>query len=140
MVDAVTLDGSKLSLPDRGVFLGSFGALAHAELGIWRRLLAESQGDEFPVWTLHFGAWTSKARQNLAAATTPSLHPQTLLAPDSPDWRALIEPDRPERAFAFVKQGTIAPVLMVGAPTEEAWDLFRGTVEEMVTEIAEGRG
>jgi hypothetical protein len=36
----------------------------------------------------------------------------------------LIRPDRPERSFAGILRDGAFDMLMVGIPTEEAWDRF----------------
>ena len=121
-----TLDGQDGAAPVEGSMLGAFGPFATAELGVWRRLLEEAYPERRVPTVLVRAAWTERERRTLAVATAPSLHPWTLLANDpSSGWSAAVGPDRAERAFGAVVRAGVAELLMVGLPTEEAWDAFR---------------
>ena len=121
-----TLDGQDGAAPVEGAMLGAFGPFASAELGVWRRLLKEG----FPALrvptVLVRASWTDRERRTILLATPPDAHAWTLLAND-PDgaWSAAVGPDRAERAFGAVVREGQAGLLMVGLPTEEAWDEFR---------------
>lgn len=121
-----TLDTQDGAAPVSGAMLGAFGPFAAAELGIWRKLLEEAFPQRRVPTVLVRAEWTDRERRTLALATAPSLHPWTLLANDPGGaWAAAVSPDRAERAFGAVVRGGVASLLMVGLPTEEAWDLFR---------------
>jgi hypothetical protein len=60
-------------------------------------------------------------RADIEAVTPPSRRNLTFLADDPHQWRALIEPDRVDRAFAVAGN-----LLVIGAPTEEVWERFEG--------------
>lgn len=124
-----TLDNQDGAAPVEGAMLGAFGPFAGAELGIWRKLLEEAFPARKVPTVLVRAAWTERERRTLATATPPGLHPWTLLAND-PDgaWAAAVGPDRAERAFGSVVRSGTAELLMVGLPTEEAWDHFQETL------------
>ena len=121
-----TLDGQSGAAPGEGATLGAFGPLAFAELGVWRRLLEEADPERPVPTVLVRAAWTERERRALDVATPPAQRPWTLLADDPTGaWAAAVEPDRAERAFGAVVRGGQAVLLMVGLPTEDAWDEFR---------------
>lgn len=124
-----TLDGQDGAAPVEGAMLGAFGPFAVAELGVWRRLLAEAFPKRRVPTVLLRPEWNERERRTILLGTAPDLHAWTLLANDPTGaWSALVGPDRPERAFGAVIQGGAARLLMVGLPTEDAWDLFRETL------------
>ncbi len=89
-------------------------------MSVWRRLLTDAQTgvDAIALFL------PSSAARSVRSSLAPSLHESVVLAEDPyGKWRSLIGPDRPERAFALV--AAEAPLLMGGAPTEEAGDAFR---------------
>ena len=125
-----TLDGQDGAAPVEGAMLGAFGPFATAELGVWRRLIEEAYPAKRVPTVLVRAVWSERERRTLAVATAPSLHPWTLLANDpSGAWSGAIGPDRAERAFGAVVRGGVAELVMVGLPTEDAWDEFRRVLE-----------
>jgi hypothetical protein len=116
------LSGEEFSPPDQCVLLGAFDPKAQAELGVWRRLITEAIPST-PILTLFF-LEDLKMEPSLRAMTPKSTWSAVALSTPSNDWIELIQPDRPERSFAGVLQDGIFQVLMVGPPTEEAWDRF----------------
>ncbi len=133
-----TLDGQDGAAPVEGAMLGAFGPFAVGEIGIWRKLLEEAYPLRKVPTVLVRASWNERERRTLAIATAPALHPWTLLANDpSGAWSAAVGPDRAERAFGAVVRGGVASLLMVGLPTEEAWDRFRG---EVLGEERKGKG
>lgn len=124
-----TLDGQDGAAPVEGAMLGAFGPFASAELGVWRRLLEEAYPQRRVPTVLIRANWAERERRSLATATPPGLHAWTLLANDAEgSWTAAVGPDRAERAFGAVVRNGVATVLMVGLPTEEAWDMFQETI------------
>jgi len=124
-VAGVTLEGVALPPELQGVFTAGFDLKAQAELGIWRRLLTEAHPNLRVSALLFLG---EPGPKTLAAAR--SLFPRSLWADvsiveTSEAWLDVAKPDRPERSIAgIVAQGVIDP-LMIGIPTEEAWDRFK---------------
>ncbi len=126
-LEGLTLDGGEAATPTTGALLGAFDPRAGAELGVWRRLLDEAGLSAFTVFVRP--AWTPRERRALALATAPAQHPWTLLVEDPGEsWASVIETDRPERAFAAVLHEEVTEPLMVGLPTEEAWDEFKEAI------------
>ena len=121
-----TLDHQDGSTPVEGPVIGAFAPLASAELGIWRRLLQEAFPERSVPTVLIRPAWTERDRRTIADGTPPALHSITLLANDPGEtWSNEIHPDRPERSFGLIMSAGIPKLLMVGLPTEDAWDEFR---------------
>lgn len=121
-----TLDGPR-DLPEFLVLIGVFDLRGLGEGELWRRLMASEFGDSAPVFTALIA---SIAIGEAESAVPKSRHASTLLI-DDPDgkWQSIAEPDRPERSFAAVVRGGLARPLMVGAPTEDAWDTFSRSYE-----------
>lgn len=108
----VSLEGSPFA--PGGIWIGGFAALALTEIEVWRRLI-RSEGHEAPVALFEVDPST------LRDALPPSRHASTFVLDESAAWRELIAPDRPTRSFA------VAPgLVMIGPPTEEAWEEFSG--------------
>lgn len=124
-----TLDSQDGAAPVEGAMLGAFGPFASAELGVWRRLLHDAYPERAVPTVLVRTAWSERERRTIATATPPKEQPWTLLAND-PDnsWSQAVSPDRAERAFAAIVKDGQAKLLMVGLPTEEAWDQFLGSL------------
>lgn len=108
---------------DDFVLVGAFDLRGLSEIGIWTRLLDEAG---IGVVVAFFDAeWSPQQRVVLEASIPYSQQGHTLMANDPRgEWLDLISPDKPERAFAAVVRGHAASVLMLGAPTEDAWDDF----------------
>ncbi len=123
----LTLNSQDGAAPVEGAMLGAFGPFASAELGVWRRLLNEAHPQRAVPTVLVRTAWSERERRTIATATPPKEQPWTLLANDPENaWSKVVLPDRAERAFAAVVKDGVARILMVGLPTEEAWDQFLG--------------
>jgi hypothetical protein len=109
------------------VWIGGFGFNAISDQGVWWRLFQEAfPGDPCVFRAFILPKWTTKKRMEAISVVPPSEHVSSLLISD-PDyhWEKLVDPDKPERGFtAIVLPGTV-DLLMVGPPTEEAWDQFR---------------
>lgn len=118
------LDGLPFDQTSYQVLIGGFDLRAQAELGVWWRLLSDHSPD-LKFGTVYFlGLPDARLIENLAAMIPKSKWADTIVAEPSPEWTTLIKPDRPERSFAgVVREGMIDP-LMIGSPTEEAWDRF----------------
>lgn len=122
------LDMGAWKMPERFVLVGGFSARAYGEMEIWRRLLA-AEVDAPVVLAFIFESLTSFDRRDIEAVLPPSLHESVLLVEGEVErWRNVIEPDKPERSFAAGLVGGSTKVLMVGPPTEEAWDAFRAAL------------
>ncbi len=61
----------------------------------------------------------------LEAVLPPSQHGRIVVVP-AIEWLG----DHPDRVRAMVVQGRTARILMVGPPTEDAWDEFQAAVSE----------
>lgn len=106
------------------VLLGGFSSTAFREIGIWKKLLA-SEHVEVDLRVAYFGV----SEQELAEIVPRSERQYTISCSDTKQvWTFLISPDRQDQAFAAVTQGNIAKLLMKGAPTEDAWEVFARTL------------
>ena len=110
----VGLDGQPLSLEGKAI-IGAFSLKATSEIGIWRRLFESA---DWPSVTLIVSEKEDPRLLRAVTETFPkSVHESIAITTDSNGaWRALVEPDRPERAFALVGDR-----LIIGAPTEDVW-------------------
>jgi hypothetical protein len=123
-IRAVTIAGSTWAPSGPENYIGAFGLAALAEIGIWSKLL-HSAG--LPSRVLMIDEEPKEGiLMLLRTSFAPSRLQDVLLVKDPQRvWRGLIQPDTPERAFAMhVREGKADP-LMLGLPTEEAWDMFR---------------
>ncbi len=94
---------------------------AEAELGVWRRLLDDAALG-MTYWTVLFVDLSSDQVRELVPR---SRWESTVLSAPSSVWSDVIQPDAPSCSFAMACSGGVADPLMVGLPTEEAWDAFR---------------
>ncbi len=128
----------RLAVEETGVVLYAFHPLGHTELGIWMRLLEEAfpTGPSVQVqWIIPAGAlW----RRELPEIFPPSMWAKmsisaTALESETPK----IPPVDPQRVCAaLVHPGGLAEFVMIGPPTEEAWDEFRLAVERFGANLA----
>jgi hypothetical protein len=122
---ALSLEGERLVLSPGVILVGGFDPRAQGETGVWSRLISEG-GFEQRLRTLYLGE--PRIHSAVRALTPKSKWATTFVGSSTPDWDALILPDRPERSFAgVVRVGTLDP-LMIGLPTEEAWDRFSASL------------
>jgi len=119
-----TLSGDAFELTSPTLLLGAFDFRGASELGVWSRLC---QSESFGISTTFAYFLSRRSREIIQLAkdmTSPSLHSATVLVWESQLWHEIIQPDRPERSFGcLIKDGVAEPIL-VGTPTEEAWDYF----------------
>ena len=101
-----------------------FSARSFQQREVWRRLFEAEL--PIPFWTGVVSEGDLEESTELLQAMTPkSRWTSTVVVPDPQKaWRNLIEPDSDERCFALIVRGKTADVVMVGPPTEEAWERF----------------
>jgi hypothetical protein len=118
-----TLEGASLSgqAPEalNGIWVGAFSLAALPEIGIWQRLLRSAN---VPFQVVYVGRISVK---DVQSATPASQWDRVLVAPGHlPAWQSVVPVDQPGRAFAWIQLDGIAELLMVGPPTEDAWETF----------------
>jgi len=70
-------------------------------------------------------SWLDKELEQLRAAVPRSRWPEVFAFTDSESaWKSLIEPDSPARVFALLVEQGQTDFVMIGPPTEEAWERF----------------
>ena len=80
-------------------------------------------------WTVYLLAEDSPKELAKLGAITPGSHwASTGIAKASSDWTRTIQPDRPGRSFAAFQKGGVLNPLMIGLPTEDAWDRFQSAL------------
>lgn len=103
--------------------IGGLSVASDVARQVWSRLVQSDFGADARYGEVVFRPfWTPEERLELEAITPPSrLFRTRLLEDPGGTWRSFIEPDSDSQAFAL-----IAPLglLMVGPPTEEAWEEF----------------
>lgn len=117
------LEGVSVPAED-GVLLGAFDFRAQAELGIWWRLLESAGLISQTRIRIFSSSWQAADQKTLEAVFPRSWQAQIELVTDDQFWTQLIQPDRPERAFAARIKGGMAEMLVIGTPTEEVWERF----------------
>lgn len=122
---ATTLDGILIDETFAGILMGGFDPRAQSELGIWRRLLEEADLGVDCLTVLILESLGPKAEAAVRAMVPQSQWHGFAIARCTDEWIDLIQPDRPERSFAAMIRGGILNPLMIGIPTEEAWDRFK---------------
>lgn len=108
----------------RLAWLGGFDLRCISELGVWLRLF-EDAGYQ-PGIRLFLDA-----SQPLEAVLPPSVFARTMVSGPIADWRQLIQPDRPERSFAVLGDGSTIEMLVVGPPTEDVWEEFENRLKRL---------
>ena len=127
-LEGIALDESPFKASGRFVVLGGFDLRAQAEIGVWKRLLAEAQPG-VRIWTVYLLESGRASKLTMVQSmTSKSEWPTTVVAESTALWRELIQADRPERSFAGLVSGVVIDPLMIGVPTEEAWDRFRDSL------------
>jgi hypothetical protein len=111
-------------LPGRDfALIGGFSGWAIGEMGTWTRLFLDGNLPAFVAFIDQI--WSPQAVQDLGNSIASSAHRTTLVVSDSQDqWRTLIQPDKPERAFAAIIRDSVAEMLVIGPPTEDVWEEF----------------
>ena len=119
------INGDIISIDNPCVILGGFDLRASAEIGVWLKLI-RSLATAPPSLTVFLLDTNSQHElEKLAAITPKSQWATTGIAKVNADWLRIIQPDRPGRSFAAYHHTAILNPLMVGLPTEEAWDRFQ---------------
>ena len=119
------LEGESFAPQGNYLILGGFDLRAQAEIGVWRRLVQQSASVISCVTIYFLDRSDASGREALEAMTPLSQWSTTAVAESTSHWLELIQPDRPERSFAGLIRDTTIDPLMIGMPTEEAWDRFR---------------
>lgn len=131
-----TVVRENVSLPYEGadgILVGARDLSVLRDLAIWRRLIATGLPN-VPLFTLLIAdTWTPKLRRTAGAAFSPSELSRISFVNDSDGlWAALTEG---EALFvALVREGR-GPLLILGAPTDEAWDRLEEAVNNLRSEL-----
>jgi hypothetical protein len=88
------------------------------EAHIWSRLFRED------ALSLSFRVFFHPA--SMQELVPPSWLSATSFDSNAQIWLDLVKPDSEQRAFAVVTDGEWIKMLVVGPPTEEAWEEFSG--------------
>lgn len=111
---------------ERGVWICGFGFGCFTEQGVWARLFqSDFPRDPNVKKVFIFDSVGPEKFESLQALVAPSELENCLLIEDPQQaWRKLTEPDHLERGFTAIVEGQTIPLLMVGPPTEDAWEEF----------------
>lgn len=112
------------------VLVAGFAPISLIEQGVWIRLFGERfPGAPWLATGVIAAEWSGADRVRLAESVPPSRHPSTYMLQDPAGaWAQRLEPDQAKRAFAAFVAGSEVRLLMLGPPTEEAWERFAETV------------
>ena len=125
VTQTVSLDGSSIQ-PTVEVIIGGFGFDCLAEQTVWWKLFqSDFPGDPHVRRAFIVGSVLSSDIELAQSLMPPSEAKRSYFLEDPNQfWRELIEPDHPGRGFtAIIDQGKIL-LLMIGPPTEDAWEEF----------------
>lgn len=105
-------------------FALGFSARSLQQREVWRRLFEAEL--PIPFWTGVISEDNFAESTELLQAMTPKSRWSSTVVVLDPQraWRNLIEPEDEERCFALISRGNTADVVMIGPPTEEAWERF----------------
>lgn len=103
--------------------VGGFNLSSDVGRQVWGRLIQSDFGGDARFGEIVLRPyWTPEERAELEAITPPSrLFRTRLLEDPGSSWRKLVQPNSEEQAFALIQP---LGLLMVGPPTEEAWEEF----------------
>lgn len=111
--------------PNIQILIGAFDFHAMREMSLWRRLVEADASHANWAQAFFFPNPGSREAEMLDSMVPASQRERTFIGNDDDEaWRNLVQPDRPEQAFAAVIKGNEARIMMKGIPTEEAWDAF----------------
>ncbi len=116
-LNAQALDGTTRETPS--ILVGGFSEHSLMEQDTWRRL-AEDADLTAHLLQVVFG----RSAEFLATLVPPSRRARTAVSAEGAAWAAIVEPDRPTRAFAALILDGVAEILVVGPPTEDVWEEF----------------
>lgn len=121
----VSLDGN-LHLPESCVWVGGFGFQALADQGVWWRLFQSDFPSDPQVLKVFVVDRASGAEISTADSLVPGSESSRCLLAEDPNefWQNLVHPDTESRGFAALIRGSQIPLLMIGPPTEDAWEEF----------------
>ena len=119
------LDGSPNS-EERQVWIAGFGFDAIADQGVWWRLFqSEFPRDENVKKAFIFDKVLPSTAESALAMIPKSEGCQCLLVEDPLGaWKSLVTPDADSRGFAGILERDRIALMMIGPPTEDAWEEF----------------
>jgi hypothetical protein len=119
------LDGTRTT-HDSQVWVGGFGFGSTADQGVWWRLVQADFPGDGRVYKAFVLASVGKAETESALSMVPqSESGRCLLVQDSNSlWAEMVCPLGDCRGFAAIIENSKVSLLMVGPPTEEAWEEF----------------
>jgi hypothetical protein len=125
VVQMVNLDGSQ-EFPEVCIWIGGFGFQALADQGVWWRLFQSDFPNDPLVRKVFIVERVSSQETAMADSLVPGSEASrcTLGEDANGFWKNLVQPDQENRGFAALIVGNQIPLLMVGPPTEEAWEEF----------------
>ena len=131
----VTLLGIPWNLGGDGIVVGAFSLLAQAQLGVWMRLLDEAG---LPISVLLVAEeLTDSLARDAELTFPPSQRSRVVLVKDTGRrWSQTVDVPSLDLAFAAVIVKGVAQPLMIGSPTEEAWDRFMAAARSLVSTTA----
>jgi hypothetical protein len=111
-----------------GIVVGALDLAALRDLAIWRRLIQTSLPDVKLTTLLIAEAWTPKVKRSASAAFPPSEWAEISFVTDPErKWPAATEG---ETLFVALVRNEKVPLLILGAPTDEAWDRLEDAVKD----------
>ena len=108
------------------VWIGGFDFAAIADQGVWWKLFQSDFPGDLRIKRIFFVDEITSEGEQLAKSLVPrSEAEQVRLVVDTKHhWRDLVLPDNAERGFAIMFDNGAIPIVMIGPPTEDAWEEF----------------
>ena len=108
------------------VWICGFGFAAIADQGIWWKLFQSDFPGDSRIRRVFFVDEITPEGEQLALSLVPRSEADQvrLIADMDHAWRNLIQPDNEQRGFAIMFDNGAIPIMMIGPPTEDAWEEF----------------
>ncbi len=108
------------------VWICGFGFAAIADQGIWWKLFQSDFPGDLRTKRIFFVEQVTAEAEQLAMSLVPRSEADQVQLYDDTDhqWRNIIQPDSEQRGFAVMIDNGRISIIMVGPPTEDAWEEF----------------
>ena len=126
------LTGIDVPIEVSGIVVAAFDVAALREFALWRRLVRTSLPDVALHSVLIAPSWSPRARRTLEAVFSPSdLGEIRVIEDPEGTWASRVGRQADEATFAAVVRGGVASLVVVGGPTDAAWDQIEAAVQAM---------
>lgn len=120
----MSLDGSGQQLPE--VCIASFGFAAIGDQNLWWKLFQSDFPDDSRIRRFFIFEAAEVEDVNMVQSLVPPSESDRCFVIEDPScvWANLVKPDKEHHAFAAIIENGMIPLMMIGPPTEDAWEEF----------------